>query len=289
MNAKYIVLILLISASSCTRRDPAVDVTPVLSSVPFIFYQNVVYGADPNEQDLDVDLPLVRDTINTPVVILIHGGGWEAGSKADFYGLGLDTFFTANGCAVVDMNYRLDGNSYNGVNYAYPDCLDDVGHVMNFLKQKAAEWQINPNRVCMLGKSSGAHLALLYAYSLNAGGRVKAVIDGFGPTDFCDSTVVDAALAGLVTGMLGPYASNMQAWHNASPIFYLAGAVPTAIMQGTSDTLVYPIQSFMLEDSLLTRGIPCQFYPWVGDYHGWDQTKWMECRKPILSWLKNYL
>jgi len=275
-------LSLLFFITACTHPN-GYDVKPVPVE-PFTTYLNVLYGTDTTEQVLDAYLPQVRDTVHTPVIILIHGGAWVQGEKEDFMGLGLDTFFTAAGCAVVNMNYRLIGTKYQ-----YPAPLDDVGLVMDFIKQKAAAWQINPNRVCILGRSSGSQLALMYAYSVNANGRVKAVIDGFGPTDFCDNSIVEEPLGVNVVNMLGPYASNMQAWHNASPIFYMAGAVPTTIMQGTVDSTVFPIQSSMLADSLVARGKPCLYFPWVGDSHGWDQTKWLQDRGAVLSWLQNYL
>src|SRR5579872_5042194 len=109
MQAKPVLYLLLSVAlfSGCTHKEGNVVVTPVNANGPFITYTNVLYGTDTVQQILDVDLPLVRDTINTPVIILIHGGAWTVGEKEDFIGTGLDTFFTANGCAVVNMNYRL--------------------------------------------------------------------------------------------------------------------------------------------------------------------------------------
>jgi hypothetical protein len=65
--------------------------------------------------------------------------------------------------------------------------------------------------------------------------------------------------------------------------------VPTVIYQGNLDATVPPIQSLMLEDSLLTRGVPDLYFNWVGDGHGWDQTKWLECRDPTWAFVKQYL
>ncbi len=277
-NKNYL-LLFLIFLSGCTHpgfekaSDPA----------PFLKYSNVLFGQDTLQQIMDVFLPVNRNIVNTPVVILIHGGSWIQGDKIDFNGSGIDTFFTANGCALINMNYRLDQK------YKYPAPVDDIGFVMDYIKQKAAEWQINPDRVCLLGKSSGSQLALMYAYSRNQDGRVKAVIDGYGPTNFTDSSISNGPLGQNVAVLLGPYLINQQSWHDASPIYYMAGAVPTIIFQGTADQLVYPVQSHMLQDSLLARGKPCMFINWEGSGHGWNTPGWLQWKYGVLDWLRHYL
>ena len=278
-GALLYLLLSILFILGCTHKD-GYNVTP---AGPFALYKNVLYGNDTLQQTLDAYLPVERDIVHTPVIILIHGGSWVQGDKSDFTGSGLDTFFTANGCAVVNINYRLDGK------YQYPAPVDDIGLVMDYIKQKAAEWKINPDRVCLLGKSSGSQLALLYAYSRNRDNRIKAVIDGYGPTDFIDSSIAYGPLGVNVTVWLGAYPANQQSWHDASPIFYMAGSVPTVIFQGTLDALVNPVQSHMLQDSLLARGKPCMYFDWVGDGHGWDQSKWLQSRVTVLNWVKSYL
>jgi len=248
----------------------------------FITYTNVLYGTDTSEQIMDVHLPVNRNSY-TPVIMLIHGGAWVAGKKEDFNGLGLDTFFTAAGIAVLNINYRLDNK------YAYPAPIDDIGMVMDYLTKHATEWNVNPNDVVLLGRSSGGHLALQYAYTHNSDNRIRAVIDAFGPTNLTDSSIAYKALGINVDVMLGDYATNQQQWHDASPIYHMDGAVPTLIFQGTADTLVYPIQSQMLGDSLLARNIPCIYIPWTGAGHGWITERWLQSRDATLAWLRKFI
>jgi acetyl esterase/lipase len=277
---RYLTLLLLLLAA-CTHKD-GVTVTPKVNT-GYTLDTSVVYGTDSQQQQMDVFLPPVHDSISTPVVILIHGGAWVQGSKMDFYGSGIDTFFAANGCAVVTINYRLDGK------YPYPASVDDIGLVMNLLKRKKAAWQINPDRVCLLGKSSGSQLAMLYAYAHNQDGRVKAVIDGYGPTDFVDSSIAHGNLEPNVKIWFGADSLNQQVWHDASPIFYTPGAVPTVIIQGSLDIYVEPIQSELLMDSLNAHGKPYLYIPWVGNGHGWDAAKWLQCRAQVFDWVKYFL
>ena len=81
----------------------------------------------------------------------------------------------------------------------------------------------------------------------------------------------------------------MAIWQNASPINYTSAAVPTIIFQGSLDSLVYPKQSQMLQDSLLAKGVPCQYISWNGVGHGWNQGMWLQWRSATMDWLKRFL
>jgi acetyl esterase/lipase len=278
-KTNYFLLLLVLLFSACTH-GPRDNIAPV---APFVSYKNIVFGTDTVEQAMDVYLPQGRDTVNTPVVILIHGGSWVTGEKEDFDGLGLDTFFNNNGCALVNMNYRLD------MTYKYPAPVDDIGLVMAYIMKNAGKWKINPNRICLFGRSSGSQLAMIYAYTRNKDNRVKAVVDGFGPTDLADSTVVNTTLGGNVAYMLGNYAANTQTWQDASPVNYTSNAVPTIIFQGSLDSLVYPKQSQLLQASLANNGVPCQYINWIGVGHGWNQAQWLVWRNATIAWLKKFL
>ena len=271
---------ILLFSTACTHKPQYPIVVPADT---LTIFKNLVYGADTIQQSMDVYLPATRDKQNTPMIIMIHGGSWVQGDKDDFNGFGVDSFFTANGCAVVNMNYRLDSK------YQYPAPVDDIGMVMEYVKQKAAGWKVNPDRICLMGRSVGSHLALIYAYSRNNDNRIKVVMDFFGPTDLTDSTVAYDPLGLNVTYMLGPYITNKQLWQDASPVHYMAGAVPTIIFHGMADSLVYFKQAQILTDSLSSRGIPALLVPWPGLGHGWSQEQWIQWRGPALSWVKQFL
>jgi acetyl esterase/lipase len=266
--------------TGCHRSHDA-DVVPN-AGVP-VTYKDVVYATDTVQQSMDVYLPANRSAAITPVVVLIHGGGWLRGDKADFDGLGLDTFFTSRGCALVNMNYRLD------TKYEYPAPVFDIGLVLDYVQRKSVEWGVNAGSVCLFGRSSGSQLAMMYAYGGNKDGRVKVVIDGFGPTDLTDSTVAYAPLGEDVAGLLGTYAANPQAWHDASPLYYIASAVPTVIFQGTNDSLVYYKQSALLQNSLNSHHVPCLFAEWQGVGHGWAQDKWLAWSNTTYDWIRRFL
>jgi len=255
----------------------------VRPEAPFTAYRNIAFGKDTPQQSMDVFLPVKQDSDYTPVFILVHGGAWYFGDKEGMNTLGFDTFFTAKGYAVITMNYRLVASA------KYPAPVDDIGLVMDYIKGKRTEWKINPDRICILGLSSGAQLAMIYAYRRNTGHRIKAVMDLYGPTDLLDSTAAYGRLRVDVNSLLGPMESNRQAWHDASPLFYTRDAVPTAIFQSTADSIVHFKQSEMLEDSLRANGVPVTLYVWKERGHGLYPKEWKECRESATAWVKKYL
>ena len=269
-------------AIAACRKSSNNDVVPDRDKV--LTYKNVLYATDSVQQIMDVYLPANRDAVKTPVVILIHGGGWRDGDKKDFDNYGLYTFFTSKGWAVVNMNYRLD------TKYAYPAPIFDIGQAMDYIKQKSAGWGINPDRICLFGSSAGAHLALTFAYGNNKDGRIKAVIDGYGPTNFVDSSVrYNNNINTVVNQLLGVYSVNESAWYDASPVFHADQGVPTVIFQGTEDSVVHFKQASMLQDSLLQHGVPCMFVTWDGYGHGWTQEKWDEWKVATYDWINRFL
>lgn len=252
--------------------------------LPFTTYKNVHYANnDSAAQTMDLYIPANANEHTTGIVLFIHGGGWVAGDKDDFNGLGLDSLLAAHNMAMATINYRLAGAN------PYPANLDDIGYALEHLAANAGRYRINAGKVCLFGRSSGGHLALQYAYTRNSAGKIKVVVDMFGPTDLTADDIVNGVLAEDVTIMLGPYPAHAAAWREASPIYHLAGAVPTMIMHGTVDSVVYTTQSTRLEDSLIARGIPTSFIPWAGNGHGWNTARWNESRDITMGFVAYYM
>lgn len=281
-KSRFLLLLMAGFALTACHKDHNLDLVP--NPHEYKEYKDVLYATDTAQQTMDVYLPPDRDDISTPVVVLIHGGGWRDGDKKDFDGQGIETFFISKGWAVVNMNYRLDDK------YSYPAPIYDIGQVLEYIKLKQNEWNINPDRICLLGRSAGAHLALTYAYSHNNEGRIKAVIDGYGPTNFTDSTVVyNSKINTVVNQLLGDYSTNEAAWQDASPINHTDSGVPTVIFQSTDDSVVFYKQASMLQESLLQYGVPCMFVTWQGYGHGWVPDEWNQWQEATYEWVKRFL
>jgi acetyl esterase/lipase len=247
--------------SSSGQTYPAEQKTNLPESI-----YNVSYGSDP-QQKLDIFLPSSATGDPAPVIIVIHGGGWNSGSKDDFMTY-IDSFRKRMpGFAIFNLNYRL----FNGKNI-FPAQEDDIRLAVKFITSKAGEYQTNTSKLVLLGASAGAHLALLQAYKYKDP-QIAAVIDFFGPSDLVSMyekpwhPFVPHALE-MVTG--STLSSNRQLYTNSSPVTYVnAGSPPTLIFHGSNDPVVDVSQSRILNNKLEAAGVTHELVIYPGQRHGW--------------------
>ena len=229
---------------------------------------NVSYGPDA-AQKMDVYLPASRTTLTTKVLILLHGGGWNIGDKSDFTPY-VDTLKKRlPGYAVININYRLATGTAN----FFPTQENDVKTVVEYIFSKTNEYNIS-EKLILLGASAGAHLSLLEAYKNTIPGKIKAVVDFFGPTDLVDmynnpaSPLASPAVLASIIGATP--VTNPTLYQQSSPInFVTAQSPPTIILQGGVDVLVSPSQSLTLKNKLQTLGVVNQYVYYPLENHGW--------------------
>jgi acetyl esterase/lipase len=101
------------------------------------------------------DLYRPNDLPKAPVVIAVHGGGWQNGSRASYQYWG--PFLARNGIAVFTIEVR---QSKAG---PYPAPVYDVKAAIQFVRAKAADLGVDPDRIGLMGDSSGANLMALVA------------------------------------------------------------------------------------------------------------------------------
>jgi acetyl esterase/lipase len=237
---------------------------PVLNTEAAYTLRDVSYGSD-TAQRMDVYLPARRSNGTTPVMVLVHGGGWTGGNKTDF-----NTYIEAfrkrmPQYAFVNINYRL----VNG-----PVLLNaqqaDVHAALEAVKAKRAEWGINSGKLVLLGASAGAHLALLEAYQRH---DVAAVIDFFGPTDLVAMHEKPwHPLVPLAVQMIigAPLSQKRAAYEAASPISHVTPQSPaTLILHGSKDPVVALSQSKELAARLDSAGVANELVVYPGAGHGW--------------------
>jgi len=214
---------------------------------------NVRYGPDA-AQILDVRLPAGR-TSSTPVVVFIHGGGWEGGDKSIFTTADLNKFL-ARGFACVNINYRLASVP---LNVHDPMLSNDVSSALDFVSQHASEYVVANAKFALVGHSAGAHLALLAAYKYDPQHRIKAVASLSGPTDFnAPDFLAVPTIMGLLERYLGvTKAAQPARWTDASPISQATGtSPPTIILHGRLDGLVPFSQAASLHARLVALRVP---------------------------------
>lgn len=266
-------VLVLVLFASCSKGDGGGDTTPTPTPVAAATTLNVAYGTDPL-QKMDIYLPANRTTSTTKVLILIHGGGWTGGDKADFNLTFIDTLKKRlPDYAIFNINYRLAALPSTNT---FPTQEMDVKTAVEFIYSNRTANLVS-DKFVMMGASAGGHLALLQAYKYQTPVKIKAVIDFFGPTNmvtmYSDYAGNPAGQYGIATLMSGTPATNPVLYAESSPINYATttAACPTIILQGGADVVVYPTQSSTLRDKLTLAAVVNQYvyYPLLG--HGpWD-------------------
>lgn len=229
--------------------------------------KDVAYGNDAS-QKMDIYLPAGRTTSTTKVIVLVHGGGWTAGDKAEF-----DPYIGTlqqrlPDYAIFNINYRLAVNNVN----RFPAQENDVKAAVEFIANKLSEYNVS-NKVVLLGFSAGAHLALLQGYKHTSAIKPKAIISFFGPTDLVDMYNNPASMYAplLLEALLGTKPTqDLNAYQQSSPTFFVNGSVaPTLLLHGGQDNLVAYSQSIILRDKLQAAGVVNQYIFYPNEGHGW--------------------
>ena len=269
--------------ASCTKNDTVEVTLPLTDTV----ISNLTYG-DAANQKMDLYLPANRDQ-NTKLILLLHGGGWNAGDKGELSFLA--TGFKARGFAVANLNYRLSPQSSD--NYGMQ--LDDVEAALNQLQSKAGFYVFNRNVFYITGHSAGAHLSLSYAYTRNSSGRIKAAAGMASPTDLVAGATANFGIVGNTTitpylgGPLTP--ASRATYEKASPVYNVtAGSPPTVLFQGTVDIIVPPAQSGALRDKLAQNGVPVKLVSYPGAGHDWwgDAARVNNTLDETAAWFRSY-
>lgn len=191
--------------------------------------RDIPYGTE-DRQILDVYTR--QDVPNKGVVVFVHGGYWDTGSKNDYPFLA--DSLTEQGFTTVVVNYRLVPA------VTFPSYVEDVALAVKWTTDNIAEYGGNAKNIFLMGHSAGAHIAALVAYDeryLQNVGLSNRDLRGFigfaGPYDFLPVAPDDVrSIAAL--GAIETYA-------DTQPINFVEGADPPAFLAvSPSDTTVNP-------------------------------------------------
>lgn len=99
-----------------------------------------------------------------PVVVYVHGGGWQTGDKSNKIARKV-SLFTGAGYVFASVNYRLSPNpidlSYPPSRVRFPTHPSDVGEAIGWLDRNIASYGGDPRRILLIGHSAGAHIVSL--------------------------------------------------------------------------------------------------------------------------------
>lgn len=151
------------------------------SGLPFEHTQNVVYG-EAHGVGLIMDVFVPRGEKNGAAIIDVVSGAWYAdrGKLAEHWAAGMYEFHCARGFTVFAV--RPGSVSH----FTGEEMLAHIRTALKFVRGRAAEYGIDPQRIGLVGASAGGHLATLAAVTAAPEDRVQAVAVFFPPTDFLD-------------------------------------------------------------------------------------------------------
>lgn len=237
-------------------------------------HRDIPYVANGDKrQQLDLYLPKnAKPGAPLPLIIWIHGGGWNAGSKASCYPL--NQGFAARGYALASIGYRLTTTA------RFPAQIEDCKAAVRWLRAHAAEYNIDPARFAVWGSSAGGHLAALLGTTGSiqkfdtkenaaASGRVQAVVDFYGPSDLTAPEMWNPSFETRTQLIGGTLAEKPEMAALASPVkFVAADAPPFFIWHGTKDARVPLLQARRLHDALKKAGVHTELRIVEGAGHG---------------------
>jgi len=232
------------------------------------------YGVDP-KQKYDIYLPAGRSKDKTPVLFMIHGGGWAAGDKSDYREQikGFKALFPH--LAIVSVGYRL-ANGRTKENQ-FPTQENDVKACIEYVLGKREEYKIS-EKIGTFGGSAGAHLGMLYAYKYgDTSYKPAAVISLTGPTNIAtlfehvsstDDPEKETYYGWFIDGVGGTPDEKAELCRTSSPVTYVNdNSSPTLMLYGADDTIVPFQQPNELHNKLTELDVPHIYRLYPGEWH----------------------
>jgi acetyl esterase/lipase len=214
--------------------DMRLAVPDSVSANPDLVYQKGV------NYELKLNLFTPKNPVKPlPLVVMIHGGCWIDGGRGDYnyYGVKLAQL----GYAAATLDYRVADQA------PYPAAVDDSRNAIQWLKDHAKTYNIDPDRIALLGGSAGGHLVELIGYAANTptkqhpngpGPKVKAIVAFYGWSDLTDPAVRDPYWNEAFLGK--KYEDAPELYKEASPITHVSKQSPRPYSCRAPSTRLFP-------------------------------------------------
>ena len=256
MKCRWLALFIVCAVANVDAGSPFLDTMFGYSTTSNLVYGTGALGYPATTGTMDLALDLYRPTgaglpALLPGLIVIHGGGFTSGDKAEYNQVKFGRTYAARGYVVASINYRLEGDNpsaepgvWNNIILEWRTmnaAVQDAAKAVRWMQANAAAYNIDPMRIAIEGGSAGAITALFEGYEeadiVGTNAQVGAIVDLWGAL-YGNESLVDA---------------------NDPPVF---------IVHGTEDTTVPTTNSYALTNRCGVVGLPYEFYPIQGAGHG---------------------
>ena len=249
---------------------------------------NIEYG-EAGGQKLLLDAHVPAGNGKFPVVLIVHGGGWMAGDREKDI---VPVFAPyATNFTWFTISYRLAPTN------RWPACIEDVKTAIRWVKQHAAEYKGDPDRIALLGYSAGGHLVTFAGTQTDSDTRVQAIAAFAPPTDLVSDNERRGGLTPSMRALFGFDSTNIDDNARAvlkknSPLTYVqSGLPPFLIINGSLDKTVPLTQSQAFAEKLKANGVSCELIAIPDGQHriaDWSKfvPGWQE---KLIAWLNEKL
>ncbi|MED6300446.1 MAG: alpha/beta hydrolase [Verrucomicrobiota bacterium] len=250
------------------------------------------------DHSLKLDLYLPEKAKESALVVWIHGGGWQKGSKNDCK----VKWLNEHGYSVASISYRLSQIA------KFPAQLHDCKGAIRWLRANSSKYGYKTNHIVVAGSSAGGHLAALIGTTsgnqrlegdvggnLNQRSSVSAIIDYYGPTDFILRSKTQPSRANeigsVVYNLLGGGADKkVELAKLASAAYHVTkDDPPLLIFHGDKDNTVLIDQSEAITKVYKSKGLSVQMNVLSGKKHGGADFYQGENRQRVLKFLDKVL
>jgi acetyl esterase len=274
----------------------------MLTSLAPLDQKDVEYTR-PGGQAVLLDLHVPEGKGPFPAAILVHGGGFDQGSKSTNVKPLFEPLSDA-GFAWFSIDYRM------APQFRFVQSNEDVESAVKWLKANAKKYRVDPKKMALIGESAGGFLVNYAGTHENERTRVAAVVDFYGPVDYgrlaeqrrdhperfnMVSISKHAANGGGIHffGVDTLDEAGLAKLHAVGPLFGVhAGMPPFLCIHGTKDDQVSYEQSPMMCEAMHKVGVSCELITIEGGGHGmssWKDDSMQHWKVEMVDWLKKTL
>lgn len=236
-----------------------------------------------------------------PCLIYVHGGGFTSGDKGQIQAP-IFVPLMELGFSYISINYRLSPT------VTYPALTDDVERAISFIKANASRFNVNPNKLVLIGDSAGGLLVSYVGAKHKPGNDVAGVISFFGEHDLItrasenpcavDGKTIPRPPGGCISGGLAAYLGFKEVTPETKKTLAAASCVthvhknmpPYLLLHGTRDYGVPIEQSISMQQAMRKSGNYCKLVSVVAGNHGigsWSQPAQQHYKTALRLFLKN--
>jgi acetyl esterase/lipase len=271
-------------------------VTPLVEAADEVVFESGVEYTNPDEQHLQLNLARPKSiTSPRPAVLCVHGGGFRAGKRERWDDL--CKRLATKGYVAATCTYRL------APKYQFPAAVYDVKAAVRWLRGNAAKYQIDPQRIGVVGDSAGGHLAQFLGVTgdiaqfegpggnADQSSRVTCVVNYYGPSDFTKSYGKSVDAHEVLPLWLGGDDTREHRRHVlSSPLNWVTpNAAPTLLIHGTKDQYVAYEQAVWMHDRLKSVDVEVELLTLQDAQHGFKGTDAQKAEDALFAFLAKHL